>query len=77
LDNIGDDGQEDVEEEDYVSAGECYDEDNQILSHQMHGAYSSRFATPIRTAPRSNDNAPRSEHDALVIPSTFSHTSYL
>jgi hypothetical protein len=64
LDEICDDGQ-DVGTEDYVSADECNDGDDQILSHKMHGAYSSGPATRIKTAPRTND-APRSEHDALV-----------
>jgi uncharacterized protein YgiB involved in biofilm formation len=77
LDRIGDDGQQDVDEEDYVSADECYDDNDQILSHQMHGAYSSRLATSITTAPRTNDDAPRSKHEALVILSSFCHTSYL
>jgi hypothetical protein len=77
LDNIGDDGQEDVDEEDYVSTDECYDDDDQILSHQMHGAYSSRLATPIIIAPRTNDDAPRSKHDALIMLSSFCHISYL
>jgi hypothetical protein len=78
LDNSGDDGQEDVGKYDYVSADECYDDDDdKILSHQMHGAYSSRLATSITTAPRTNDDAPRSEHDALVILSSFCLTSYL
>jgi hypothetical protein len=62
LDEIGDDGQ-DVGDEDYVSADECNDGDDQILSHEMHGAYSSRPATRNKTAPRTND-APRSKHNA-------------
>jgi hypothetical protein len=75
LDEIGDDGQ-DVGDEDYVSTDECNDGDDQILSHEMHGAYSSGPATRIKTAPRTND-APHSEHDALVIVSSFYHTLYL
>jgi hypothetical protein len=74
LDEIGDDGQE-VGDEDYVSADECNDSDDQILSHEMHGAYSSGPAVRIKTAPRTN-GAPRSEHDALVILSSFCHTLY-
>jgi hypothetical protein len=68
LDEIGDDG--DVGDEDYVSVDECNDDDDQILSHKMHGAYSSGPAKRIKTAPRTNDT-PRSEHDALVILSSF------
>jgi hypothetical protein len=77
LDNSGDDGQEDVGKDDYVSADECYDDDDQILSHQLNGAYSSRLATSITSAPRTNDDAPHSEHDALIILSSFCLTLYL
>jgi hypothetical protein len=76
LDGISDDGQ-DVGDEDYVSGDECNDDNDQILSHEMQGAYSSGSAMRIKTAPRTND-APRSEHDAaLVILSSFCYTLYL
>jgi hypothetical protein len=75
LDEIGYDGQ-DVGDEDYVFADECNDDDDQILSHEMHAAYSSGPAMRIKTAPRTND-APRSEHDALVILSSFYHIYFI
>jgi hypothetical protein len=74
LDEIGDD--RDVGDEDYVSTDECNDGDDQILSHKMHGAYSSGPAMRIKTTPRMND-APCSEHDALVILSSFCHIYFI
>jgi hypothetical protein len=75
LDEIGDDGQ-DVGDEDYVSADKCNDGDDQILSHAMHAAYSSGPAKRIKIAPRMND-APRFEHDTLVIFSSFCHIYFI